>query len=432
MDSSIFPFIVSIFVLVVLLLFSALISGSEVAFFTLKPQQVQQLKDSKSSKFPTIEYLLDRPKELLATILIANNFINVGIIIVSNYVSSILFSQEFQQNSQITYFLIQVVLITFIILLFGEVLPKVYANKNPLSMVNFMAKPLKFTSTTFPFSILQRGLIKGTEFLSKSSKIRSINVSTEELEHALEVTTHKIEDEDERKLLKGIVNFGNTDCRQIMRARIDIVGVELSQNFLEVLNIIKNSGFSRIPVYEDSLDNIKGMLYVKDFLNFIDEEEDFNWQAHLRPVIFKPENKKIDDLLRDFQTLKTHIAIIVDEYGGVLGLLTMEDILEEIVGEITDEFENNDDLITKIDENTYAFDGKTPMTDFYRVFDLDSKEFEKDKGDSETLAGFLIELEGKILLKNERVNYKNFTFTVEAADKRRLIRIKVHKNGTLK
>jgi gliding motility-associated protein GldE len=426
LETDLIPFIVSIIILIILLIFSALISGSEVAFFSLKPQQLNALKEKGSNKIDTIEYLTKRPKELLAIILITNNFINVGIVIVSNYVSNYIFADT--NISPLAYFLLQVLLITFIILLFGEVLPKVYANKNPISLASIMAKPLKFISRTFPFSVLKTGLIKGTDFLAKSSKVRSINVSAEELEHALEVTTNKIEDEEERKLLKGIVNFGNTECKQIMKSRIDIIGVEASEDFHAVLEVIKSSGYSRIPVYEESLDQIKGILYSKDFLNLLNEGKDFKWLDHVRSAIFTPENKKIDDLLKVFQSKKTHIAIVVDEYGGVSGLVSMEDILEEIVGDITDEFEHDEQMINQIDENTYILEGKIPMVDFYKIFKVDSKEFEKAKGESETLAGFLIEMSGKILMKNERVAFNEFTFTVEAADKRRLIRIKAHKH----
>ncbi|MCB0477148.1 MAG: gliding motility-associated protein GldE [Crocinitomicaceae bacterium] len=430
LEADIVPFIISILILLVLLLFSALISGSEVAFFSLGPQEIDELKSQeKPKKFEVINYLLERPKELLAIILISNNFINVGIVIVSNFVTSKIFPASFQINSPITYFILQVVLITFVILLCGEVLPKVYATKHAKQLARIMAKPLKVISTTFPFSVLKNGLIKGTDFLSKSSKKRSINVSAEELEHALEITTNKLEDEEERKLLSGIVHFGNTDCKQIMRARIDIVGIEKNANFFEVLQTIRSTGYSRIPVYEDSLDQIKGILYSKDFLSFLDEGEDFNWLEHVRPAMFTPENKKIDDLLKNFQSEKTHIAIVVDEYGGVLGLVTMEDILEEIVGDITDEFEEDEDLVNQIDENTYILEGKFPLVDFYKLFKIDPKDFEEAKGESETLAGFLIENSGKILVKNERVTFNEFTFTVEAADKRRLIRIKAHKNG---
>ncbi len=430
MDPEIVPFIFSILILLILLLFSALISGSEVAFFSIGPKELEDLKqDAKSKKFELISYLLDRPKELLAIILITNNFINVGIVIVSNFVTSIIFSQSFQLNSPVAYFLLQVVLITFIILLCGEVLPKVYATKNALQLAKIMAKPLKIISKTFPFSVLKTGLIKGTDFLAKSSRKRSINVSAEELEHALEITTHKIEDEEERKLLKGIVNFGNTECKQIMKARIDVVGIEKNEDFESVLNTIKSSGFSRIPVYEDSLDQIKGILYSKDFLNYVGESKEFDWFQHIRQAMFTPENKKIDDLLKDFQTEKTHIAIVVDEYGGVSGLITMEDILEEIVGEITDEFEEDDEMINKINDHTYIFEGKVPLVDFYKIFKVDPKEFEQAKGESETLAGFLIENSGKILVKNERFTFSDFTFTVEAADKKRLIRIKVQHNA---
>lgn len=429
MSTELVPLIVSIVILLILLLFSALISGSEVAFFSLSPNDLDNLKDAKSKKFDIITYLLDRPKELLAIILIANNFINVGIVIVSNFVLESTVSDTYKLNHPLGYFLITVVLITFIIMLFGEVLPKVYASKNSVVLAKFMSKPLKVISTTFPFSALKTGLIKGTDFLSKSSKKRAINVSTEELEHALEVTSNKFEDEEEKKLLKGIVNFGNTESKQIMKARIDIVGIDITSNYEDVLTKIREHGYSRIPIFEDSLDKIKGILYSKDLLNFLNEGKDFNWVKLIRPAIFTPENKKIDDLLKDFQSQKTHIAIVVDEYGGVSGLITMEDILEEIVGDITDEFEEDDEMVNQIDENTYIMEGKLPMVDFYKIFKVEAKDFEDAKGDSETLAGFLIEMSGKILVKNERVSYKNFTFTVEAADKRRLKRIKVQKNA---
>ncbi|MCG8577654.1 MAG: gliding motility-associated protein GldE [Flavobacteriales bacterium] len=420
-ETALFPVVFSSIILLLLLMASALVSGSEVAFFSLSPNEKEDLSSRKGRSPQTALSLLEKPKELLAIILIANNFINVAIIIISSYLSNLLLSPD--EIGVYAKFIIDVVLITFVLLLFGEVIPKIYAAKHGPRVSVLMALPLYYLSRTFPFSLLKRGLVKGTSALSSFlGKKKSINVSTDELEQALELT--KAEDED-HKILEGIVKFGHKDVKQIMKARIDVLAFQADTSYQEIYQQIVESGYSRIPVYGESFDKIEGILYVKDLLPHIDADPDFKWQDLLREPYFVPENKKIDDLLKSFQEQRMHMAIVVDEYGGTSGIVTLEDILEEIVGDISDEFDEEDLVYSKLDDFNYVFEGKTALIDMYRVMDIDGEPFEEAKSESDTIAGFIIEQAGKILKKNERVTFHNYTFIVEAADNRKVKRVKV-------
>lgn len=411
--------ILSLVVLIALLATSALISGAEVAFFALKPQELDELKKQKTKKSQLIEQFLLKPKKLLATILIANNFVNVGIIILSSYISSSLFNF---QGIEWLEFVVQVVIITFLLLLFGEVLPKVYANNNSISFAKFMSLPLAFlTKVLSPISML---LVASTRVIDKRAKNNGHDLSVNDLSNALELTSLENENKEEQKILEGIVKFGNTDVKQIMRSRIDVISLSKSNSFSKVLKTIQETGFSRIPIYEESFDNIKGVLYIKDLLPHLNERDNFNWTKLLREVFFVPENKKIDDLLKEFQEKKIHLAVVVDEYGGTSGIVTLEDIIEEIVGDISDEFDDDELVYSKLDDKNYVFEGKTALNDFYRILDIEGVDFEEAKGESDSLAGFILELTGNIPEKGTIIEFKNYLFTIEGVNKRRVTRIK--------
>lgn len=418
--------IIAFVVLLILLVFSALISGSEVAFFSLNPNEKEVLNSSNLKKHNSIVKLLDSPKRLLATILVANNFVNVAIIIISTYAINHTFN--FSSMPSWLNLFIQVVGITFVILLFGEVIPKVYATKHALSLAEIMAKPLLILKKVFkPISSL---LIFSTGVIDKRVKRKGLDVSVEELSMALELTEDIPENKDEHRILKGIVKFGETSVKQVMKSRVDVVAIDKTLDFLEVLNTILECGHSRIPVYEESFDKVSGLLYVKDLLPHINEKEQFDWNKLIRNPFFVPENKKLDDLLEEFQEKKIHLAIVVDEYGGTSGIITLEDVLEEIVGDISDEFDSDDVSYSKLDDNTYIFDGKTSINDLLKIIKADDETiFDEAKKDSDTLAGLVIELAGKIPLKNEKITYKHFTFIIEASDKRRVKRIKLIKSA---
>lgn len=408
--------------MLLLLFCSALISASEVAFFGLKPGEKEDLTQGKGRVPLAILKLLDNQKLLLATILIANNMVNILIIILSTVLADSIFATV--SWSVGTIFIVQIAATTLVILLFGEVVPKVFATRNGAMICRIMALPIQFLSIIFkwPASLL----MKSSGFLEKRLRKQDSRISVDELEHALEITTSDNEgDEQEQRILEGIVKFGNTDVKQIMTPRVDVTSFDIELNFKEVLSGIAESGFSRIPVFQDTFDQIKGVLYAKDLIKHLDENNDFVWQPLIRQVFFVPENRKIDDLLRDFQNRKMHMAVVVDEYGGSSGIVTLEDVLEEIIGDITDEFDEDEIRHHRIDDQTVVFDGKTPLIDVYRILDIDGEDFESNKGESDTLAGFLLELSGRIMRKNERITFGDYVFTVEGADKRRVKRVKV-------
>ena len=413
---------ISLLVMLILVFASALLSGTEVAIFSLTHSEKSQLIDEKENKkSQRVLILLEKPKKLLATILIANNLVNVSIVMVSTFVMDHLFLVN--EMSEMSAFVIQVVLVTFIILLFGEVIPKVYANNYSIIFSRFMSLPISVLKKIFnPLSDL---LISSTSIIDKKIEKKSEQFNAEELEHALDLTKDSVKNEDEKKILEGIVKFGQTDVKQIMTPRTDVISFENDINYKNLIQQLKSVNYSRIPVFEESFDNIKGILYVKDLLGKIEEEANYKWVNLLREAKFVPENKKLDDLLKEFQEERKHIAIVVDEYGGSSGIVTLEDVLEEIVGEITDEFDEQDITFKKIDEYNYMFDGKSALIDVYKILEIDGDNFESVKGEADTIAGFCIEQAGKIMLKNEKVNFDKYTFTVEAADKRRIKKVKI-------
>ena len=405
-----------------LILLSAFLSGSEVAIFGLSNTQKEKLVNEEQNKnSQRIIKLIADPKKLLATILIGNNLVNVAIVLVSSLMMNHIF--ESYTLSPLLKFIIQVVIVTFFILLFGEVIPKVYANNYNLKFSKLMAFPISILKILFnPLSNL---LISSTSIIDKKIDKKIELLNADELEYALDLTKDSVDNKEEKKILEGIVKFGNTDVKQIMTPRTDVVAFQNDLDYKSLISDLKAVKFSRIPVYEDSFDKIKGILYVKDLIGKIKEPANYQWNKLLRDAKFVPENKKLDDLLKEFQEEKTHIAIVVDEYGGSSGIVSLEDVLEEIVGDITDEFDEKDVTFLKIDEKNYLFDGKTPLIDFYKILNIDGQKFEVSKGESDTLAGFCIENAGKILLKNEKIIFENYTFTVEASDKRRIKKIKI-------
>lgn len=412
----------NILIILVLLVFSAMVSGSEVALFSLAPADLDKIKDAEDKGSANISIILNQPKYLLATILIVNNAVNIAIIILS----TLTLQQQFN-FSALPYWLdfaIQVIGITFLILLFGEIVPKVYATKNALKIALLMALPLKLLIKVFkPISFL---LIYSTNFFDKNIKRKTHDISVEELSHAIDLTNDIHSNQQEHQILKGIVKFGETSVKEVMTARVNVVSIEKETPFNDIIKTILDSGHSRIPVYEDSFDKILGVLYIKDIIPHINKVDNFDWLPLLRNPFFIPENKKLDDLLKEFQERKIHLAIIVDEYGGTSGIITLEDIIEEIVGEISDEFDTEDIVYSKLDDSTYVFDGNTTINDLNKIITLDDNTiFTEMKKEAETLAGLIIEISGKIPQKNEKVNFHHFSFIIEASDKRRVKRVKL-------
>jgi len=404
-----------------LLLASALISGAEVAFFSLTPSVIEQAKESQPKRTEKIERLLKQPKRLLATILVANNFINIAIVLLfANLSNSLLSGVE----NELTQLFIEVVVITFIILLFGEILPKIYANRNNLSFAQFMAGTIYALDAYFLF-YLTRPMSYVTHVLEKRFGQRSSSFSVDELSQALELTEQNDTTQEEDKILQGIVAFGNTDTKQVMCPRVDVFALSTSMSLDEILPQLIEEGYSRIPVYKERLDIIEGILYSKDLMPNL-HLPNFDWTTLLRPAYFVPENKKLDDLLKEFQQKKIHIAVVVDEYGGTSGVVTLEDLIEEIVGDITDEFDDEDIEYSKIDEKNYVFEAKVSLKDFYRITNLPiEEEFEKAKGEAETLGGFIIEVAGQLPRLRQKLNFENISFTIESVDKKRIKRVKV-------
>lgn len=407
----------------VLLLIVALVSGAESAFFSLSPNDMDDLKTSDSKTDLKILQLIEAPKRLLGTLLISVNFISIAIVIIN---STFIFGADgwFDfPGSPTLGFLIQVVVVTFLILLIGEVTPKIYATQNPLKTSRRLIYFVLFLQKLFyPISSF---LIMITSLLDKLIKPKSHNISVDELSHALELTSDEDIPEEDHKILKGIVKFGNTDVKQIMQSRTHVTAFENKLGFSKLLADITFYGFSRVPIYNETLDNIVGVLYTKDLLQYINESDSFNWQAIVRPPFFVPENKKIDDLLREFQYKKIHLAIVVDEYGGTSGIVTLEDVIEEIVGEINDEFDDDDLVYSKLDNNNFVFEGKAALNDVARILEIDRADFEEAKGESDSLAGLIIEIEGRIPTKNEKIAFKNLIFTIESADNRKIKRVKI-------
>lgn len=408
-----------------LLLFSALISGAEVAFFSLTPSDLEVEADNKASrKTKIVSLLLEKPKKLLATILVANNFINIAIVLLFDSLGQVWFVGLNQVYFGVNIrFVIEVGVVTFLILLFGEILPKVYASRNNLSFAKFMALPLKILDVLCtPLSIPMQAI---TVFIQERFGKQRANISVDQLSQALELTDQKETTTQEQKILQGIVTFGTTDTKQVMKNRMDIFALSEELSYDQILPLLIENGFSRIPVYKDNIDTITGILYVKDLIPHIDAKT-LDWKSLVRAPYFVPENKKLDDLLNEFKKMKMHLAIVVDEYGGTSGLISLEDIIEEIVGEISDEFDDQDLIFSKLDEHNYVFEGKTPLKDFYKVIGLeDFNIFEDQKGEAETLAGFLLEISKGFPKKNEVLTYLNYVFTIEAFENKRIKQIKL-------
>ena len=416
-----YTLVFKIILIILLLIFSALISGSEVAFFSLSSTDIKKANISKSKSLKLVYNLRNKPKRLLAALLVSNNFINIAIVLLfSSFGDAMYFSSlPFWAN-----FIIEVGIITLFILLFGEILPKVYANRNPVSFSKKMALPIQildkyiFFFLTIPMSMM-------TEFIQKKLVFKSTNLSVDKLSDALELTDKTETSKDEQKILKGIVSFGSIETKQVMKPRIDVFSVSKDLTFDELIKQVREEGYSRIPVFEEKIDKVIGVIYLKDLFPFLNDK-DYNWNELIREPYFVPENKKLDDLLNEFQQLKIHLAIVVDEYGGNSGIITMEDIVEEIVGGLSDKFYQEDLSYYKIDSNNYIFDGKTNLKDFYRAIKIKNEIiFENKKGESETIAGFILEQFGYFPKKGSVLKVNNVKFKIEEIDRKRIKKIKI-------
>ena len=413
-------FLVSVVLLFILLLCSALISGAKVALFSLKKGDIETADADNSKSIILITSLLERPKKLLATMLVASNFINIAIVILFAYVGQFLFSSI---ENEVFRFLLEVICATFLILLFGEIIPKIYASRNSLKFSIALARPLQFLDVVFsPISMPLRFItIQIQNGLGKQKS----NISVDQLSQALELTNDDDTTKEEQQILQSIVSFGNTDTKQVMRPRMDIFAVNIDAEFNTIIPEIINNGYSRIPVFEENIDKVVGILYVKDLLPHLNKKI-FGWKTILREPFFVPENKKLDDLMQEFQIKKVHLAIVVDEYGGTSGVISLEDIIEEIVGDISDEYDVDDLNFSKIDENNYRFDGKTSLKDIYKILSIeDNSLFEDKKGEAETIAGFILELSGGFPRVGSEINFGNYVFTIEAIDKKRIKQIRL-------
>jgi putative hemolysin len=413
--------IIQILVILVLLFFSALISGAEVAFFSINPELFHHSQKEEDKSIKRIQKLLSKPKRLLATILVANNFINIAIVLLFSSLGNFFLNRI--SNTTVV-ILIEVGVITVIILLFGEILPKIYASRNSLYFSKIVAVPISFLDRYILFWITIP-MSKTTSIIESKLSNKYNEFSVDKLSQALELTSNDETTVDEQKILQGIVNFGNTDTKEVMCPRIDVFALPEEMNMTEIIPKITEKGFSRIPVYKDSIDEITGILYVKDLLPNL-KNKNFSWNSLIKKPFYVPENKKLDDLLKEFQQKKIHLAIVVDEYGGTSGVVSLEDIIEEIVGDISDEFDEELLNYSKIDENLYLFEAKINLKDFYRIIKIEESDyFDEIKGDPETLAGLLLELVQKFPKNGMKINYKKIQFTIEEVDKKRIKRVKV-------
>ena len=409
------------FILVALLFLSAVLAGSEVAFFSLNADQRISLRESELGSEKKVSQLLDKPQQLLATLLISINFVNIIFITLANYLTSMVLGQQSMETLLVTLFLLFGV--TFIITFFFFFFHKVWAQQNNLNFARYSAPLISFLN--FVFAPLSKALLGISGLIEKRVKKKSYTLTSQELNQALEITTDENTSDREKDILRGILNFGNISVKSVMQARRDIVAFDTSMNFHELMDLINKNGYSRVPVYNETIDKIEGILYIKDLLKHIDQDEKFDWLPLLHSPFFVPENKKIDDLLYDFQEKRVHMAVIVNEYGETEGLVTMEDIIEEIVGEINDEFDEVEADYKKMGDNIYVFEAKTSLNDFCRVFEIEASYFEKAKGESETLAGLIIELFGRIPSAGEEIEFEDFTFKVQSVDTRRIKKVRV-------
>ena len=408
--------IIAIVLAGLLLLVSGFASASEIAFFSLSPSDLNAIDEKKHPSDEKISKLLDDTERLLATILITNNFVNVTIIMLCNF----FFMSVFEFHSPIAEFLILTVILTFLLLLFGEIMPKIYSAQKTLAFCRFSAPGIwMFRSLFYPVASM---LVRSTSFLNKHFARKNHNISVDELSHALELTD-KEELKEENNILEGIIRFGGETAKEVMTSRLDVVDLDIRTPFKDVLQCIIENAYSRIPIYSENRDNIKGILYIKDLLPHLNKV-DFRWQSLIRPAYFVPETKMIDDLLRDFQANKIHIAIVVDEFGGTSGIVTMEDIIEEIVGEIHDEYDDEERTYAVLNDHTWVFEAKTQLTDFYKITKVDEEVFDEVAGDSDTLAGLLLELKGEFPALHEKVTYDHYEFEVLEMDNRRILKVK--------
>ena len=408
--------IIAIVLAGLLLFVSGFASASEIAFFSLSPSDLNAIDEKKHPSDEKIRKLLDDTERLLATILITNNFVNVTIIVLCNF----FFMSVFEFHSPIAEFLILTVILTFLLLLFGEIMPKIYSAQKTLAFCRFSAPGIwMFRSLFYPVASM---LVRSTSFLNKHFARKNHNISVDELSHALELTD-KAELKEENNILEGIIRFGGETAKEVMTSRLDVVDLDIRTPFKDVLQCIIENAYSRIPIYSDNRDNIKGILYIKDLLPHLNKV-DFRWQSLIRPAYFVPETKMIDDLLRDFQANKIHIAIVVDEFGGTSGIVTMEDIIEEIVGEIHDEYDDEERTYAVLNDHTWVFEAKTQWTDFYKITKVDEEVFDEVAGDSDTLAGLLLELKGEFPSLHEKVTYDHYEFEVLEMDNRRILKVK--------
>lgn len=415
-----FPAIISLILSVLLLICSALISGSEVAFFSFSPATLNEMEESDNKADKKILAALKQPQKLLAAILIGNNFVNVAIILLLTRFTNTILNFE---NAPVLGFVFQTIIITFILLLFGEIMPKVYATQygwktatKTVGLLNVLSKM---------FSPLVRLLVSSTSIVNKRMEKHShSNISIDDLSQALELTSQNSDEDTE--ILEGIIKFGNIQVSDIMTPRVDIIDVNIKSNYKELLAVVAESGYSRVPVYSGNRDNIRGLVYSKDLLPYLDKPASFRWQSLIRQAYYVPETKKIDDLLNEFQENKIHLALVVDEYGGTSGLITLEDILEEIVGDITDEYDEEEKLYTKIDEHTFIFEAKILLNDFYKIAEIEKEDFVKETEEVETLAGLILELKGEIPAMNERIEYGRYTFEITEVDDRRIKEVKLY------
>lgn len=416
-----YTFVFKIVLILILLVCSALISGSEVAFFSLTSTDLKKANNSKNKNLQITYSLRNNPRRLLAALLVSNNFINIAIVLLFSSFGNAFYLKSFPFWIN---FIIEVSVITLFILLFGEILPKVYANRNPISFSKKMALPVQFLDK-YIFFFLTIPMSTMTEFIQKRLVFKSTNLSVDKLSDALELTDKSDSSKNEQKILQSIVSFGSVETKQIMRPRVDVFSVSIELSFIQLLDQIRKKGFSRIPVYQKQIDKIIGIIYLKDLFPHLNKKK-FDWKKLIREPYFIPENKKLDDLLKEFQQLKIHLAIVVDEYGGNSGIITMEDVIKEIVGELNVDFFQEDLSFTKIDDNSYIFDGKTNLKDLYKILKIsDEAAFENNKGDSETLAGFILEQKGYFPKKGSALIFKNLKFIVEEIDRKRIKKIKI-------
>jgi gliding motility-associated protein GldE len=415
-----FSAVIALLLSIVLLVFSGINSGSEVAYFSLTPQMKDEIKESNKKNAKTLLHLINNPQRLLATILVSDNFVNVAVIMLLTYFTGSVL--DFQ-SSPLLGFIFDTVIITFVLLLFGEIMPKVYASQYPEKTALLVTPFILAMQKIFqPVAIL---LVNSTSLITRQiEKFKKSDISIAELSHALELTTD--EQDEDKEMLEGIIKFGNITVSEIMTSRVDMLAVDIKTNYKDLLNIIIQSGYSRIPVYSGNSDNIKGILYSKDLLPHLDKPANFRWQSLIRQPYYVPETKKIDDLLSEFQKNRVHLALVVDEYGGISGLVTLEDILEEIVGDISDEYDEEEKLYTKVDNHTYIFEAKILLNDFFKVTGIDEDEFSKVTEEVETLAGLILELKGEMPAKNEMIEYGRYIFEILSVDNRRIRKIKLH------